>query len=147
VIDIHEESNGILSYTLAVRSLDGSGQQKRNVVLDAPTEQKIKRLHTPVSFTLKNTGIAAAYEPELHPTDVNAYLNSDVYRLSVSVEGEGWTAQFLNGLAAVEFGGSQQIEVYVSQLDGSVPTATVTLHATSESDPSKSATATVKVLQ
>ncbi len=81
----------------------------------------------------------------MHPVDVSAFLNSDVYRLSVSVEGEGWTVQLLNGLAALEFGGSQQVVVYVSQQEGGVPSATVTLHALSESDPSKSATAFVKV--
>jgi len=145
VIDTQKEKNGILSYTLAVRSLDGSGQQKRDVALDVPTEQKVKRPNTPISFTLNNTGTSAAPEPNVHPVDGSAYINSDVYRLTVSVEGEGWTARLLNGLAAVEFGGSQPVMVYVSQQDGGVPTAVVTLQATSESDPSKSATATVKV--
>jgi len=145
VIETQKDKDGILSYTLAVRSLDGQGQQKRDVVLDAPADQKIKRPNTPILFTLNNTGISAASEPNVHPVDVSAFLNSDVYRLSVSVEGEGWTVQLLNGLAALEFGGSQQVVVYVSQQEGGVPSATVTLHALSESDPSKSATAFVKV--
>ena len=83
-------------------------------------------------------------EPNVHPVDVSAFLNSDVYRLTVSVEGKGWTAQILNGLAALEFGGSQQVVVYVSRQEEGDTTATVTLQATSESDPSKSATAWVK---
>jgi M6 family metalloprotease-like protein len=145
IIETQKDKDGILSYTLAVRSLDGSGQQKRDVVLDAPAEQRIKRPNTPIFFTLNNTGTSAASEPNVHPVDVSAFLNSDVYRLSVSVEGEGWTVQLLNGLAALEFGGSQQVVVYVSQQEGGVPSATVTLHALSESDPSKSATAFVKV--
>ncbi|MFC2168126.1 peptidase M6 [Acidobacteriota bacterium] len=145
VIDIQEETNGIQSYTLAVRSLDGSGPHNRNVVLDAPLEQKDERPYTTLLFNLSNTGHAVTSDPLLHPVDVNAYLNSDVYRLTVSVEGEGWSAQLLNGLAAVEFGGSKQVEVYVSHQKGSVTTATVTLHAISESDPSKSATAEIKV--
>jgi len=145
VIDTQKDENGILSYTLAVRSLDGSGQQKRDVVLDAPVDQKVKRPNMPISFTLNNTGTAVGSEPNVHPVDVSAYVNSDVYRLTVSVDGEGWTAQLLNGLAAVELGRSQPVLVYVSQQDGGVSTATVTLQATSESDPSKSATATVKV--
>jgi hypothetical protein len=118
VIDVEKNKQGILSYTLAVRSLDGSGMQERGIAID-----------------------------EVHPTDLGAYLNYDVYRLSLSVEGEGWTAQLLNGLAAVEFGGSQQITVYVSQGGGSAPLATVTLRATSESDPSKTATATLQISQ
>ena len=44
--------------------------------------------------------------PPVHPQDATAYLNNDIYRLSVSVEGAGWTAQLRNALAAVEFGGS-----------------------------------------
>jgi M6 family metalloprotease-like protein len=145
VIDIQKEKNGILSYTLAVRSLDGSGQHERDVVLDGPAEQKVKRPNTPISFTLNNTGTVVGSEPKVHPVDVSAYVNSDVYRLTVSVEGEGWTARLLNGLAAVEMGRFQPVIVYVSQQDGGAPTATVTLQATSESDPSKSATAIVKV--
>ena len=90
-------------------------------------------------------GMAADSDPEVHPTDVGPYVNSDVYRLSVSVEGEEWTAQLLNALAAVEFGGSQKVTVYVSHRAGGAPSAKVTLRAKSESDPSKTAAATVKV--
>jgi hypothetical protein len=74
-----------------------------------------------------------------------SHLNYDVYRLSVSVEGKGWTARLLNALAAVKFGASQPVAVYVSHEDGSDRSATVTLRAASESDPSKTATASVKV--
>jgi hypothetical protein len=63
----------------------------------------------------------------------------------VSIEGKGWTAQLLNGLAAVKAGGSKPVTVYVSRKDGSAKSATVTLRATSESDPAKTATASVKV--
>jgi len=145
IIDTHKDNDGILSYTLAVRSLDGSGPQIRGAELDVPAEQKIKRPITPVTFTLNNTGRAAQSDLNVHPVDVNAFLNFDVYRLTVSVEGEGWTATLLNGLAAVEFGESQQVEVYVSQEEGGGAMATVTLNAISESDPSKSTTANVKV--
>ncbi len=145
VIDSNKNKEGILSYTLAVRSLDGSGMQERGIALDPPENQEIKRPNTPVTFTLKNTGTAAETDPEVHPTDVSSYLNSDVYRLSVSVEGEGWTAQLLNGMAAVEFGWSQQVTIYVSQEGGGASLATVTLWAASESDPSKTATATVQI--
>ena len=41
--------------------------------------------------------------------------------------------------------GAQPVTVYVSQEGGSAPSATVTLRATSESDPSKTATATVHI--
>ncbi|MCJ7580328.1 MAG: peptidase M6 [Candidatus Aminicenantes bacterium] len=145
IIDMQKDKDGILTYTLAVRSQDGSGPHKRNVVLEAPGDQRVKRAYTPILFTLNNTGTAVDSESNVHQADMSAFLNSDVYRLTVSVEGEGWTAQLLNGLASVKFGGSQQVEVYVSPQDRGAPTAKVTLLATSESDPSKTALAAVQV--
>ncbi len=145
VIDVEKNKEGILSYTLAVRSLDGSGPQERGVALDSEAKQKVRGPNTPVTFTLINRGEAVETDPALHLSDASAYLNSDVYRLSVSIEGKGWTAQLLNSLVAVEFGESQPVQVYVSPEDGSVRSATVTLWATSESDPSKTASAKVKV--
>jgi len=147
VIDLKKEKEGIHSYTLAVRSLDGSGPQNRGVELFGQTRLKVQTPNTPVIFTLKNTGTSAETDPALHPSGASAAasLNYDVYRFSVSVDGKGWRAQFLNALAAVKFGGTQQATVYVSQEDGSSPSAKVTLRALSESDPSKVAEATITV--
>jgi M6 family metalloprotease-like protein len=145
VIDTRKSKDGILSYTVAVRCLDGSGPQERGVALEAQAGQKISQPNTPVVFTLRNTGKAAQPDAEGNPAEASPYLNSDVYRLSVSTEGEGWTARLLNGLAAIEFGASQPVTVYVSRADGSAPSGAVTLRAASESDPSKTATATVRV--
>jgi M6 family metalloprotease-like protein len=142
VIDLTRDKDGILSYMLAVRSLDGSGPQARGVALAAKAGQAARQPNTPVVFTLNNTGKTTATDAG---AGHRAHLNSDVYRLSVSIEGKGWTAQLLNGLAAVKAGGSKPVTVYVSRKDGSAKSATVTLRATSESDPSKTATATVKV--
>lgn len=138
VVDLKKNKEGILSYTLAVRSLDGSGPQERGVALTAKAGQAVRQPNTPVVFTLNNTGKTA-------DAGAAAHLDSDVYRLSVSVEGKGWTAQLLNGLAVVKAGGSQRVTVYVSREDGSAKSARVILRATSESDPSKSATAIAKV--
>jgi M6 family metalloprotease-like protein len=142
VIDIKKDKDGILVYTLAVRSLDGSGPQERGVALTAKAGQAVKQPNTPVVFTLNNTGKTAVTDAG---AGHRAYLNSDVYRLSVSVEGKGWTVQLLNALAAVKAGGSQPVTVHVSREDAGAKSATVTLRATSESDPSKTTTATVKV--
>jgi len=147
VIDTRKDEKGILSYTLAVRSLDGLGPQKRGVALEAQAVLKVGKPNTPVTFTLKNTGTAAETDPAAHSASVGACLNSDVYRLSVSVDGNEWTARLLNGLAAVNFGGSRKVTVYVAQDAGSSPSAKVTLRVASESDPSKVAMATVSVLK
>jgi M6 family metalloprotease-like protein len=83
VVDIQKDARGILSYTVAVRSLDGAGPAARGVALAAGQA---------CAFTLTNTG-AAGY---------------DVYRLSVT-QGSG---QLRNRLAAVKAGESQQVPVY-----------------------------------
>jgi hypothetical protein len=145
VVDLEKDKAGILSYLLAVRSLDGSGPQRRGVAIEARAGQKASRTNAPVVFTLKNTGAAVATDPALHAADVNAFLKSDVYRLSATVEGKGWTVQLLNGIASVEFGGSRQVTVYVSNEAGSSSSARVTLKAVSEGDPTKTATATATV--
>jgi hypothetical protein len=140
-----KNEDSILSYTIGVRSLDGSGPQQRDVALDTPDAQRVRQANTPVDFILRNTGAAAETDPTLHPRDVTAYTTSDIYRLAVSVDGDGWSAQLLNALAAVEFGASQPVTVYVSRERDSAPSATVTLHATSESDLSATVTSTVQV--
>ncbi len=145
IIEPKKDQRGILSYRLAVRSLDGSGPQERGVALKALKGTKIDRPNTPISFTLTNTGKTETIDPSLHPSDVSAYLNGDIYRLSVSIEGEGWSTQIFNALSALEFGASQQIEVYLTPGKGSSASADVTLLAVSESDPSKTASATVTV--
>jgi hypothetical protein len=72
-------------------------------------------------------------------------LNNDIYRLSVSVDGQGWTAQLQNALSAVKFGDSKTVPVYVARVPGSAASAKVTLKAQSESDPAKTARATCVV--
>lgn len=147
IIDRNKDEQGILSYTLAVRSLDGSGKQERGVALDAPEAAEYQGSYTQVAFYLKNTGASADVDPMLHPSDTTAYFNSDVYRLSLSVEGTGWTAKLLNGLAALEAGHTHEVTFYVSAEDRSADAATVTLNAVSESDSSQTAEAVVKVIK
>ena len=107
------------------------------MALAAPAGSRIERPGAVVSFTLNNTGGEAAGS--------GVHLDYDVYRLSVSVEGKGWTARLINALAAVKSGASQPVAIYVSHGNGSDRSATVTLRAASESDPSKTATASVIV--
>ena len=145
VVDLRRGENGILVYTLAVRSLDGAGPQKRGAVLQASANQKAGGPNVPIAFVLKNTGQAADTDPAAHSAGADVSLNSDVYRLSVTIEGKGWSARLLNALAAVEFGKSRQVTAYVSAEAASSPGAKVTLRAVSESDPSKVATAAVSL--
>lgn len=143
VIDVQHDSRGILSYTVGVRSLDGAGPQTRAVQLTAPPASPpvVVRAGEAVAvrFTLANTGKAA---PSSQPTDVSKYAGSDIYRLSVSIDGQGWQAAIPNALAAVPFGQSQPVSVTVARAANGAGTATVKLTATSESDPTKTTTVT-----
>jgi hypothetical protein len=141
VVDLRKNEDGILVYTLAVRSLDGAGRQVRGVSLAAPAARqalKVKNAGTPLSFTLTNEGALSA-------EDAAPGFDADIYRLSVSVDGEGWSARSQNGLAIAKPGASAPVTVFVSRGDGASRSATVTLRATSECDPTKTATATVKL--
>jgi M6 family metalloprotease-like protein len=143
IIDLHKNPQGILSYTVAVRSLEGPGPHTRGVALDAgPAPRQPDDGYT---FTLKNTGRTAAYDAKVHPRDIGAAANIDVYRLSAKVEGQGWTAHLPNALAAVKMGETQAIRAFALPGDGATHAARLIVTATSESDPGKAITATVQV--
>lgn len=145
VIDVRKDADGILHYKLGVRSLDGAGPQQRGVSVGSAQPQQAAGERATCTFPLRNTGVAAATDPGAHPQDAAAYLSSDIYRLSVSAEGAGWSAQLRNALATAGFGDSVEVPVYVTRTPGSAPAATVRLTATSESDPSKADTATCQL--
>jgi M6 family metalloprotease-like protein len=225
VIDVEEDEQGVVSYTLAVRSLEGSGAQARGVTVaagsqaDAPstaglvelvqdlhdegftsnrTDQKLQltlnqirvreakgqfkqavssmeyflqvaeevtdadaktRLKdaayaknvelggagaTTCTFDLTNTGQGAVTTAG-HPEDASQWLGSDVYRLSASATGAGWNAELPNALATAKAGETVDVPVYVSRTGTAAKNGSVTLTATSESDPSKTFTATCSV--
>jgi M6 family metalloprotease-like protein len=143
VVDLRKDRDGILVYKLAARSLDGAGSQGRGVALKAPDPLNVTDPDTPVVFTLTNTGQPGA--GGVAGGSPGGSFDSDVYRLSASVKGAGWTVRLLNELAAVKAGGFQSVGVYVSRDPKSAKSATVTLRAVSESDPTKAATASVKL--
>jgi M6 family metalloprotease-like protein len=136
ILDKKTDAQGILHYTVGVRSLDGSGPQTRGVALAAPTQGTADGFTT-CSFTLENTGAAAAVPAGTHPQDAAAYLNSDIYRLSASASGTGYNAYLKNAFATAKFGDTVSVPVYVEKGTGA---GSITLTAVSESDPSKTAT-------
>jgi M6 family metalloprotease-like protein len=144
VTDLNRDRDGELSYTVAVRSLDGSGAQRRGVKLlptaGIPTGKNLSTC----KFPLFNTGKAAPAQGQ-HPEDVSAYLNADVYRLKAEVQGKGWTAQTPNALASVAFGEKALVTVNAVRAAGGDRLARVKLTATSESDPATTMTATCHV--
>ncbi|GAA2559869.1 M6 family metalloprotease domain-containing protein [Winogradskya consettensis] len=132
---------GELSYTVAVRSLDGAGASKHGVRLGAgtvTTATRPTRGGVTCSFPLTNTGGYVAGGG--HPEDASAYLTSDVYRLSATVTGRGWRAVTPNALATAKFGATTTVAVAVGADAGAAPAGVVSLTATSESDPAKTVT-------
>ena len=138
VLDAHRE-RGVLSYTVAIRSLDGSGPQRRGTRLlptaGLPTGDGWARCR----FPLRNTGRAAVAGQ--HPEDVSRYLGADVYRLSAEARTGGWSVWVPNELATAAFGRTVTVPVYAKRESGS-HIGRITLTATSESDGSRSDTAT-----
>jgi M6 family metalloprotease-like protein len=145
VIDVRKDEKGILSYEVGVRSLDGPGPQTRGVSLEGPGAMDVSDLYSDCSFTLKNTGASRATDPSLHSQNVSGYLDGDIYRLSVSIEGDGWSARLPNALAAVKFGDSKTVPVVVTRTPSSAAEATLTLTATSESDAARISKAACKL--
>ncbi|MFK4084601.1 M6 family metalloprotease domain-containing protein [Kribbella sp. NPDC020789] len=138
ITNVKRDRAGILSYTVAIRSLDGSGPQKRGVrvlpTVAVPGQSGVQTCN----FKLTNTGKPGTTSQ--HPEDVSAYLKGDVYRLSATVNGKDWAVSLPNALTTANAG--QQVTVPVHAKPGSAPLAKITLTAKSESDPSKTATAT-----
>ncbi len=143
VIDVRKDARGVLSYALGVKSLDGAGPQTRGVALKAGAATAVAAGETgTIATALTNTGAAAAMPPTAHPQDVSSYANTDIYRVAVAVDGQGWTATLPNALAAVAFGATRNVPLIIARAPQSAATATVKVTATSESDPSKTATVT-----
>ncbi|GAB1822624.1 M6 family metalloprotease domain-containing protein [Herbidospora sp. RD11066] len=141
VLDLRRAKDGTLSYKVAIRSLDGSGPQKRGVrVLPAAGITLGDGMAT-CKFPLTNTGKTAT-STAAHPEDVSAYTKSDVYRLSTTVNGKGWSVNVPNFLTSAEFGKTVTVPVHAIRAKGGSLLATIKLTATSESDPTKKATAT-----
>jgi M6 family metalloprotease-like protein len=145
VIDMTRDAKGVLSYKLAVRSLDGNGPHTRGVTLGrgTPTGRVPAEVAT-CQFPLRNTGQVKPFTNG-HPEDVSQYVNSDVYRLSATVSGTGWAVALPSALATAKNGTTVTVPVNVSRSDTGGFAATVTLTAKSESDPAKTATATCGV--
>ncbi|KAI0125008.1 M6 family metalloprotease [Xylariales sp. AK1849] len=147
IVDIIRGNTGILSYTVAVRSLNGTGgPSTHGVALDQGTARGSNVTDQGIlcTFPLTNNGSYVAAENG-HPQDVSAYLKSDVYRLSADVDGDGWRVELPNTLTTAQFGAPAEAKVAVGAASDAASSAVVTLTVKSESDSSVSATAKCQV--
>jgi M6 family metalloprotease-like protein len=137
VVDKQNDVRGILSYTLAVRSLDGAGPHRRGVALSAAAARP--RSGEWMRVRLRNAGTAADVS-SAHPTRDAASFAHDVYRLHVSANGRGWEVALQSEFVAVPFGESIDIPVFVRSAANASGGVTISVTATSESDPTQSVT-------
>ena len=148
VLDVKRDQTGVLSYTVAVQSLDGDGGPSTHGVAlgkgEVTTGGKPTNRGVTCSFPLTNTGSYSA-GGQGHPESAAAYLTSDVYRLSAAVSGRGWSVVLPNALAGAQFGASTTAEVAVSASADAAATGFVKLTATSVSDPAKTVTKQCRV--
>jgi hypothetical protein len=138
VLDVQRDKVGVLSYTVAVRSLDGAGPQQRGVAVTPASIVVPAREWSRCTVFVRNTGKAAAVPPG-HPEDVTAYVGSDVYRISATASEAGSTTWLPTTVTTARFGEMVPVHVLVKNAAG------VRITVTSESDPTKTATSTCRV--
>jgi hypothetical protein len=136
IIDVNKNEDGIISYEVGIKSLDGSGLQKRDVSVTPPAVRKIKGNTGYVIFSVKNSGEPSGMDTSLHHQNTLRWLNSDIYRLSVKCEGTGSSARLLNELISLEPGETGEVPVYISFEKETSRKAKLNLTIQSESDHS-----------
>jgi hypothetical protein len=145
IIDVQKNGEGLLSYEIGIRSLDGSGPHKRGLRVDPPEVKKIEGNEGYILFTVTNTGEPAATDPSLHHQNTSRWLTRDIYRLSVAAEGKGCSAQLGNALLSLEPGETGEVPVYISFSSGASRKTKVTLTVRSESDVSQKAVSSISI--
>lgn len=138
VIEPSRDAEGVLHYTVGVRSLDvAASPSKRKVKLrkgtfHASSKQKKaddNELTGTCTFELSNSS------PKRKTTDqTESHFTSDIYRLKTSASGEGWFAELPNALATASAGESVVVKVAVRAEKGAKKSGKVKLTVISETD-------------
>lgn len=145
IIDVIKNAEGILEYKIGIRSNDRSAEDVRQFEVFPPSLKKMKSDAGYTLFTVKNTGEPFTAGTSLHFQNTVRWLNSDIYRLNLSVEGKGWSGELINGLISLEPGASETVPVYLSHEKNASRKAKVSLTVQSESDSTKRVVMVVKV--
>lgn len=145
VVDLQTGAAGVMTYRVGVRSLDGAGPQPRGVSVAAPQAAELAASVSAFDVLVRNTGTATAVPAAVHPHAPPSSLGADIYRVALAVEGSGWTASIQNAFVGLNAGESTNVRVYLRATGRSARSGRVIVTVTSESDPSKSATAVTAV--
>lgn len=130
ILDKFISPEGILSYQVGVRSLDGAGPDKRGVTMAVGPRAGQPEAVPSLRFTITNTG-----------------KSNDIYRLSGSVAGEGWNILLTNELKAIPAGETREVKLYAGHDENCAAEALFTLKATSESDASATVSLEQKIVK
>jgi M6 family metalloprotease-like protein len=142
VVDRKTDARGIISYTLAVRSLDGSGPQQRGIIGFSSVQSRTQNRQV-ILVQARNTGEARALPDSLHPRRRDGVFNNDVYRLTAVVEGRGWSVDQPTEFVAIPFGENRDFLLNVRRQNGSAVRARLIWRMVSESNPAFTATGTM----
>ena len=143
VIERRAGATGVLSYVVAVRSLDGPGPRARGLKADAPPAARANGGRPSYSVTVTNTG-SVPERTAGQPAPASVF-GSDIYRVSVEATGAGWEADVQNALVAVRPGEAARVPVFARRTSGRAASARVTVSVVSESDPTLRATTVTEV--
>lgn len=140
ILDLRRDEEGVLRYTVALRSQDGSGPHERGAALgDGETSGVRPGWIAQCSFPLTNTGTTGDVSGT-HPDAVQNRVDADVYRLSAEADG-AWNVHLPREVVAAETGDTVEVPAKVVRSPGASPQTTVTLTAASESDDAVEASA------
>lgn len=124
ILDKFVNPEGILSYQVGVRSLDGNGGQNCGVSAKIAQKPTLIDGFKCLKLSIKNTG-----------------KYNDIYRLSVSVG----SAYFTNELIAIPFGEMREVKVYLANDKKIDAISKLTVQVTSEGNSSVSASSSASL--
>jgi M6 family metalloprotease-like protein len=143
ILNVQRDATGVQSYDVAIRNLDGPGPHTRGVSVAQPTMALNPAGVSSCTFKVGNTGVTAPVTPPASPLDdPNAYVDNDVYRLTASSSNATVQVHLANEIAAIKTGQTADVPVYIQATNPASFSGVVELKATSESDPTKTASAT-----
>ena len=135
VLAKHRDANGVLSYDVGVRRFDGAGPFTRGVALgNAIKTGRRPGFLASCTFPVTNTGQAGT-----------GVFDSDIYRVAANSSSANWKITLPNALAAAKAGETVEVPVHVLRTPPGAARTVVTLTATSETDPTKTASRTCDV--
>lgn len=123
ILDKKYDEDGVLSYRVAVRHLDGAGDYNRGVEAAKDNAEKA------------DPGKVATY----HFNVTNTGDSTDLYRLNAATEG-GWDTMLQHEVIEVEAGQTVNVPVYVQVPEGQDSQTVLSFTAVSETDKNQAVT-------